>query len=171
MPHLEPFSLHPDEYVKSMWRDRDVSNVAARRYIETLLFPPTEPEQKSDHAQPREGSPVTTAPPALPSYSPPHTTRGAPPVDNVGQGMDCSAYRVQLDRVSLCPILNGLWTSFLDPAKWGEETEVLPSRVRTKIAEEMRRYDRVGLDVWVGEDFDWRVLSALAEHRCACSVV
>ena len=66
--------------------------------------------------------------------------------------------------VSICPILNGIWTSFLDGTKWGRYDQPLPAGASSAIAREMRLYDAVGLGTWIGEDFDARVLSALKAH-------
>lgn len=58
--------------------------------------------------------------------------------------------------------MHGLWTSFLNAATWG--TEPLPLAARERLVQEMLRHDDAGLDAWVGEDFDPRVLSMLEEH-------
>ena len=65
----------------------------------------------------------------------------------------------------VCPILNGIWTSFLDQTKWGDYGAALDADRSARIAAEMSAYDAVGMDTWIGEDFDQRVLSALKAHR------
>ena len=69
--------------------------------------------------------------------------------------------------VHLCPVLNGIWTSFLDPLRWRAYSSPLDEADATRVVEGMRRYDAVGLGSWIGEDFDERVLSALEAHRRA----
>ena len=66
-------------------------------------------------------------------------------------------------RIEVCPIFNGVWTSFLDGNKWPQGP--LDEQTAARIAREMRQYDEAGLNVWVGEDFDPRVRSALRAHR------
>ena len=67
--------------------------------------------------------------------------------------------------LQVCPVLNGLWTSFHDRAKWPEYSEPLPKLVAEEIVTDMQLYDAVGLSTWIGEDFDERVLSTLEAHR------
>lgn len=69
--------------------------------------------------------------------------------------------------VHICPVLNGIWTSFLDPQRWRAYSSPLDEADATRVVEGMRRYDAVGLGSWIGEDFDERVLSALEAHRRA----
>jgi hypothetical protein len=64
----------------------------------------------------------------------------------------------------ICPVLNGIWTSFLDGSKWGSYGQPLSNSTAQSIAREMLLYDAVGLGTWIGEDFDARVLSALKAH-------
>ena len=70
-------------------------------------------------------------------------------------------------RVRICPVLNGIWTSFLDHTVWGSYEQALPAAAARAVAAEMRLYDAVGLGTWVGEDFDARVLAALRTHHVA----
>jgi len=67
--------------------------------------------------------------------------------------------------VAVCPVLNGIWTSFLDIRKWRSYETSLSEEQSARVLEGMRRYDEVGLSTWIGEDFDERVLSALEAHR------
>jgi len=69
----------------------------------------------------------------------------------------------------VCPILNGIWTSFLDVRRWRSYATALSSTEAARIAEGMRQYDAVGMSTWIGEDFDERVLSALEAHAAADS--
>ena len=64
----------------------------------------------------------------------------------------------------ICPVLNGIWTSFLDPAKWRSHTAPLSAATAARIVAGMLRYEAVGLNTWIGEDFDERVLTALEAH-------
>ena len=86
-----------------------------------------------------------------------------------GAELSCALYARTIGEgeraVSICPILNGIWTSFLDHSTWGRYTQPLPRPQALAVAEEMRLYDAVGLATWIGEDFDARVLSALEAHR------
>jgi diketogulonate reductase-like aldo/keto reductase len=66
--------------------------------------------------------------------------------------------------LKICPVLNGIWTSFLDPAKWRSHTAPLSPAAAARIVAGMRWYDAAGLATWIGEDFDERVLTALAAH-------
>ena len=63
--------------------------------------------------------------------------------------------------VRICPILNGIWTSFLDERKWGRPDKALAPPLAAAVAREMRLYDAVGLDTWIGEDFDERAVEFL----------
>lgn len=89
--------------------------------------------------------------------------------DTVPDGLSCTPHVRTLGEgpsaLRVCPILNGIWTSFLDHRQWGEYNQPLDAPVAARIAAEMRAYDQVGLSTWIGEDFDERVLSALASHH------
>ena len=69
--------------------------------------------------------------------------------------------------VHVCPIFNGIWTSFLDFRKWGRYDERLTPALSAQIARGMALYDEIGMSTWIGEDFDERVLSSLEAHRAA----
>jgi hypothetical protein len=88
--------------------------------------------------------------------------------DEVADGVSCAPYLRTIGEgdqtVRICPIMNGIWTSFLDHHKWGAYDQPLDAAARRRIVDEMVHYDRVGLGTWIGEDFDERVLSALEEH-------
>ena len=80
----------------------------------------------------------------------------APYLRTIGEGANA---------VAVCPVLNGIWTSFLDIRKWRSYETSLSEEQSARVLEGMRRYDEVGLSTWIGEDFDERVLSALEAHR------
>jgi len=61
--------------------------------------------------------------------------------------------------------MNGIWTSFLDHEKWGDYARPLNRSAAARLAGHMRAYDRKGLDTWIGEDFDARVLSLILTHH------
>jgi len=86
-----------------------------------------------------------------------------------GSQLSCAPYTRSLGEggtlMTICPILNGLWTSFHDRARWPSAHKPLPAASAQAISVEMRLYDKVGLSNWIGEDFDERVLSALEAHR------
>ena len=87
------------------------------------------------------------------------------------------------DALRVCPIMNGLWTSFLDSRAWGSYEASLdgsgdgdgfghavsvramdPGRADPRAAamlDEMAAYEAAGLTTWIGEDFDERVMSML----------
>ena len=100
--------------------------------------------------------------PALTQALPDGTASLDYPLPPEWTGATCVPFRRQLGHLVVCPILNGIWTSFLDHEYWGSGP--LPQPVRDRIANEMLRYDDAGLEGWVGEDFDDRVLSALERH-------
>ncbi|MEC8564960.1 MAG: hypothetical protein VXY90_13920, partial [Pseudomonadota bacterium] len=84
--------------------------------------------------------------------------------------LDCTPFLRTLGNgaraVRVCPIFNGIWTSFLDDRRWGRYDQPLAPNAAAHIADEMATlYDAVGMGTWIGEDFDERVLSSLEAHR------
>ena len=101
----------------------------------------------------------------------------APHLRTIGDGADT---------IHVCPIMNGLWTSFLDGSKWGPYDKSLDGSGRGDgfggavsvrrmdpaqrdpradgLLAEMQLYDDAGLSTWIGEDFDERVMSMLRLH-------
>lgn len=71
--------------------------------------------------------------------------------------------------VSICPIMNGIWTAFHNRAKWPEYPSPLSAQQADGVVADMDVYDSYGLRTWIGEDFDERVLSALQAHHAARS--
>ena len=55
--------------------------------------------------------------------------------------------------------------SFLDRSEWGDFDARLDARRAKRLAREMLEYDAQGLDVWIGEDFDARVMAVMRAHR------
>ena len=76
----------------------------------------------------------------------------------------CDPFKVKIGSLSVCPIMNGVWTSFVNHKRWGKYSVPLSASRAAEMAAHMIEYDRVGLNVWIGEDFDARVLSALFAH-------
>ena len=144
VPHFRPHSLHEDAAVKEYWLTRDPYGQQA--LVKTVPLPPL-PTGAKDYSPPSARPPPGKARPSA------------------SAGLSCAPYRRQLGSLSVCPILNGVWTSFLDHSKWGTETQPLQPALARELALEMRKYDEVGMDVWVGEDFDERVLSLLRAHK------
>ena len=67
--------------------------------------------------------------------------------------------------LTVCPIFNGGWTSFLDEDAWGSETQSLRGDQRLPaLLQEMQEYVTLGMRVFIGEDFDRRVMSLLEAH-------
>ena len=66
----------------------------------------------------------------------------------------------------ICPVFNGVWTSFLDHREWGgyHDRSRLSLRLPA-LLDEMDAYEADGFNVWVGEDFDLRVMALLGAHR------
>jgi hypothetical protein len=64
----------------------------------------------------------------------------------------------------------GILCSFLDRSKWGDFDARLDARSAKRFAREMLEYDAQGLDVWIGEDFDARVMAVLRAHRTLTTV-
>ena len=93
------------------------------------------------------------------------------PQDDDVDGFTCAPYYRTLGEgdlaVHVCPIFNGIWTSFLDFRKWGRYDERLTPALSAQIARGMALYDEIGMSTWIGEDFDERVLSSLEAHRAA----
>ena len=86
------------------------------------------------------------------------------PFEHDVSGISCLPYLRSLGTLKLCPVFNGIWTSFLDHTRWGEYQSPLQPAAAVRIVSEMALYDNVGLSTWIGEDFDERVLSALELH-------
>ncbi len=119
--------------------------------------PPTPRERKRRTRS--NSNPATT-----PSTPPPSAAPVSSAVSDDPSRLHCGTHMRKLGELSLCPIFNGLWTSFLDEDKYGSMSTPLPAEVAADMAAEMLKYDRLGMNVWIGEDFDARVLSALDAH-------
>ena len=57
----------------------------------------------------------------------------------------------------VCPIFNGVWSSFLDDRTWPFKSLARDKRMVGLVREMREEYDARGLNVWIGEDFDPRV--------------
>ena len=90
--------------------------------------------------------------------------------DDELNGLDCTPFHRTLGEgaraVRICPILNGIWTSFLDFRRWGPYDKPLAPELSRELAHTMASlYDDAGMSTWIGEDFDERVLSSLEAHH------
>ena len=147
-PSQERLSIGSDAATKDYWRS---GKHLRQELVEAVSLPPL-----------AQGA-STYSPPS--ARAPPRAVR--PPATPELVGRSCTPYLKQLGGLRICPILNGVWSSFLDHAKWGNEGHPVPKPLAQSLAREMLKYDSVGMTSWVGEDFDQRVLSVLSEHRQA----
>eukprot|EP00466_Bigelowiella_natans_P007217 jgi/Bigna1/137986/aug1.42_g12694 len=79
----------------------------------------------------------------------------------------CHGFRRKIrDGLTVCPVMNGVWTSFQDHSRWGGYDQKLTGAVARQLAMRMEDpYEEMGMNVWIGEDFDARVMSLLRAHR------
>jgi len=147
-PSKERLSIGSDAATKHYWSS---GKHLRQELVEAVSLPPS-PQGASTYLPPS-------------ARAPPRAMR--PPATPKLVGRSCTPYLKQLGGLRICPILNGVWSSFLDHAKWGDEGNPVPKPLAQSLAREMLKYDSVGMTSWVGEDFDQRVLSVLSEHRQA----
>ena len=147
-PSQERLSIGSDAATKDYWSS---GKHLRQELVEAVSLPPS-PQGASTYSPPS-------------ARAPPRAVR--PPATPELVGRSCTPYLKQLGGLRICPILNGVWSSFLDHAKWGDEGNPVPKPLAQSLAREMLKYDSVGMTSWVGEDFDQRVLSVLSEHRQA----